>query len=149
MLEFEIAAIYYFIASVIKAQPYFEEVPQDMLTPCVFYPTPNTDGDGFSLSSYSTDFVIYLKFIDATTSGACIMANDVLQAVMKNRRKILLVDENGKYIGKNFKIKNAIAKKIDNGVYQMEISWTRYARYNTEAVTLAKEFFFNGNPVAE
>ena len=149
MLEFEIAAIYYFIASVIKAKPYFEEVPQDMLTPCVFYPTPNADGDGFSLSSYSTDFVIDLKFIDATTRGACIMANDVLQAVMKNRRKIPLVDENGKYTGKNFTIKNAIVKKIDNGVYQMEISWTRYARYNAEAITLAKEFFFNGNPVAE
>ena len=40
MLEFEIAAIYYFVAGIITAQPYFEEVPLDMLTPCVFYPTP-------------------------------------------------------------------------------------------------------------
>ena len=36
MLEYEIAAIYYFVAGIITAQPYFEEVPLDMLIPCVF-----------------------------------------------------------------------------------------------------------------
>lgn len=149
MLEFEIAAIYYFIASVITAHPYFEEVPEDMLTPCVFYPTPDTEGSSFSTSTYGTDFVIYVKFMDAKTSDACMMASTVLQEIMRCKKKVPLVDENGEYTGKNFKVKNAIAKKIDNGVYQMEISWTRYTRYNSNAVTLAKEFFFNGNPVTE
>lgn len=40
MLEYEIAAIYYFVAGIITAQAYFEEVPLDMVIPCVFYPTP-------------------------------------------------------------------------------------------------------------
>ena len=149
MLEFELAAIYYFIAKVINAHPYFEEVPMNFLTPCVFYPTPDFDGSNFSLSTYSTDFVVYVKFMDAKTDEACMMASTVLQEIMRCRKKIPLVDENSKYTGKNFNVKNAIAKKIDSGVYQMEISWTRYTRYNSEAVTLAKEFFFNGNPVTE
>ena len=52
MLEYEIAAIYYFVAGIITAQAYFEEVPLDMVIPCVFYPTPTPAASGFSVNAY-------------------------------------------------------------------------------------------------
>lgn len=149
MLEFEIAALYYFIMSLIEANPYFDEVPEDVLTPCVFFPSPEADGDTFSTSAYGTDFVLYIKFMDSDTSRASIMASQVLQGILGNKKKIPLRDEKGKLTGKNFKVKKASARKIDVGVYQMEITWTRYSRYNAKAVTLAKEFFMNGEPMNE
>ena len=51
MLEYEIAAIYYFVAGIITAQAYFEEVPLDMVIPCVFYPTPTPAASEWRLSN--------------------------------------------------------------------------------------------------
>lgn len=73
MLEFEIAAIYYFVASLVTAKAYFEEVPEDLETPCVFYPTPNPDTFGFSLNAYTTEFVMYIKFICHSTMEAYVI----------------------------------------------------------------------------
>ena len=41
MLEFEIAALYYFVAGILNLPAYFDEVPEDMEIPCVFYPSPH------------------------------------------------------------------------------------------------------------
>lgn len=147
MLEYEIAAIYYFIAGTIKATPYFKEIPIDFMVPCVFYPTPEQTGGVFSVSKYKTDFVMYIKFMAKDTLEAYSMASKVLQELMKNKRKVPLVDETGKKTGKKFQINNPVARKVDTGVYQMEVSWKRYTLYTADIMTKAQELFFNGTPV--
>lgn len=149
MLEFEIAAIYYFVASLINAQPYFEEVPQDMITPCVFYPTPNPEAYGHSLSAYATEFAMYIKFMDKSTMRAYEMGEKVLQAIMGGRRMIPLVDENGELTGKHYRVNMPKLKKIESGVYQMEVSWTRYTKFEVGAVTKAQDIFMNGTPIGK
>lgn len=149
MLEFEVAAIYYFVARIITAHPYFEEIPWDMLLPCVFYPTPNPDARGFSVNAYATEFTMYVKFMDHSTLAAYEMGEKVLQAIMKNRRKVPLVDENGELTGKNLRVNMPKLKKIENGVYQMEVSWERHTRYDTKEVALAKDIFMNGLPIGK
>ena len=144
MLEFEIAAIYYFVDKQIKVKPYFEEIPMDFMVPCVFYPTPNPEAFGFSTNAYGTEFVMYVKFMARSTMDAYENGEKVLQAIMKHRRKIPLVDEKGKETGKQFQINMPKLKKIESGVYQMEISWKRYSRYEENAAVMAREFFMNG-----
>lgn len=144
MLEFEIAAIYYFVAGIISAQPYFEEVPLDMLTPCVFYPTPSPTAMGFSANAYKTEFAMYVKFMDHDTMAAYGMGERVLQAIMGNRRKVPLVDADGKQTGKHFRVNMPKLKRIENGVYQMELSWDRHTRYDAGEVALARDIFMNG-----
>lgn len=149
MLEFEIAAIYYFVASIITAHAYFEEVPEDLETPCVFYPTPDPEAFGFSLNAYNTEFAMYVKFMDHSTLEAYEMGEKVLQAILKGRRKIPLVDENGKKTGKCFRVNTPKLKKVESGVYQMEISWERYTRYTVKEVPLAREIYMNGSPTGK
>ena len=144
MLEFEIAAIYYFVAGIITAQPYFEEVPLDMLTPCVFYPTPSSTAAELSTNAYKTEFAMYIKFMDHDTLAAYGLAERVLQAIMGKRRKIPLVDEAGKQTGKHFRVNMPKLKRIENGVYQMELSWDRHTRYDAREVALARDIFMNG-----
>lgn len=149
MLEYEVAAIYYFVAGIITAQPYFEEVPSDMLLPCVFYPTPNPSASGFSANAYMTEFVMYIKFMDHSTMAAYEMGERVVQAIMGNRRKVPLVDKDGKQTGKKFLVDRPKLKKIEKGVYQMELSWNRYTRYDAKEVSLAKDIFMNGLPIGK
>lgn len=149
MLEFEIAAIYYFVAGITTAQPYFEEVPLDMLTPCVFYPTPSPTAAGFSANAYRTEFAMYIKFMDYDTLAAYEMGESVLQAIMGNRRKVPLVDETGKQTGKHFRVNMPKMKRIENGVYQMELSWDRHTRYDAREAALARDIFMNGLPIGK
>lgn len=147
MLEYEIAAIYYFVASVVSAHPYFEEVPEDLLVPCVFYPTPEQDTQAYSVSAYATNFTMYIKFMDISSMKAYAMAGLVLQAMTERRNKIPLVDENGKQTGKHFQLNMPEISKVDAGVYEMKVSWKRYTRYAEDAVILARRFFTNGTPI--
>lgn len=149
MLECEIAAIYYFVAGIITAQPYFEEMPLDMLIPCVFYPTPAPTAAGFSVNAYMTEFSIYVKFMNHTTMAAYEMGENVLQEIMRNRRKVPLVDKEGKRTGRNLRVNMPKLKKIESGVYQMELSWNRHTRYDAKEVTLARDIFLNGLPIGK
>ncbi len=147
VLEYEVAAIYYFIQEIIGIKYYFDEVPKDFLVPCVFYPTPTFETDSFSTSSFSTTFTMYAKVIDISNVSAAWKASEIIQAVCKNRNKIPLVNESGKKTGKNFRIDNLISKKIDEGVVQIAFTWKRYTKYTKNTAILAREFFFNGSPV--
>lgn len=149
MLEYEIAAIYYFVAGITTAQAYFEEVPMDMLVPCVFYPTPAQAASGFSVNAYRTEFAMYIKFIGHSTMAAYEMGQRVLQAVMENRRKVPLVDETGKRTGENFRVNMPKLKKVESGVYQMELSWNRHTRYGKKEIALARDIFMNGLPIGK
>ena len=149
MLEFEIAAVYYYVARLITAQAYFEEVPEDLETPCVFYPAPNPDAFGFSLNAYATEFAMYIKFMDHTTLEAYELGEKVLQAIMKGRRKIPLVDGKGNLTGKSFRVNAPKLKRVDSGVYQMELSWTRYTRYTEKEVTKARDIYMNGSLIGK
>lgn len=53
MLEFEIAALYYFVAGILNLPAYFDEVPEDMEIPCVFYPSPHQKSGDFSTNTFT------------------------------------------------------------------------------------------------
>jgi len=143
MLEFEIASIYYLVADAVKVKPYFQEVPENMQTPCVFYPVPEQSGGNFSTSAYKTDFVMYVKFFDHSTGSAYELASEVLQRLMLQRGKVPIVDADGKETESRFRIGNPTLRKIDLGVVQLELSWKRYTAYDVEAATKAQEIFIN------
>lgn len=148
MLEQEIAAIDYLICSVVPVKSYFGAMPEDVQFPCVFYPFPEFTGEGFSLSTYVADFALYVKFMDRDTAAAYQMAAKVLQKIMAGQNKIPLVDEQGKVTGKCFRIGYLDLKQIEEGVYQLKLSWKRYTPYQKQVAEQAKEIFFNGKPIS-
>ncbi|MCD8150597.1 MAG: hypothetical protein LUE92_13775 [Clostridiales bacterium] len=145
MLEFEIAALYYFINDVLGVQPYFEEVPEDMIIPCVFYPPPEEETGDFSVSAFATTFTLHVKVMAADNLTAAGNAAAVIEAICLNRKKIPLVDDTGTQTGYNFRIIDLKSSKVDEGVWQLAITWKRYTKYTAKTATLAQEFFFNGN----
>lgn len=147
MLEYEVAAIYYYVAGLLGIKSYFDRVPENMIIPCVFYPAPEAEPDSFSTSSFATTFTMYAKVMDISNLSAAGKVSELLQSISRNRNRIPLVDENGQKTGGNFRIVGLKSGKVDEGVYQMEITWKRYTKYTEKTATLAQEFFFNGNPV--
>ena len=74
---------------------------------------------------------------NVSTGGKC---SQIVHAISGNRYKVPLVDEKGKRTGNNFRIDSMEATKVDEGVWQIEISWKRYTRFNEKAATLARDF---------
>ena len=58
MLEFEIAALYYFVAGILNLPAYFDEVPEDMEIPCVFYRTRKA---GISQQTHTLRHLPYMR----------------------------------------------------------------------------------------
>ena len=144
MLEFEIAALYYFIAGILNLPAYFDEVPENMEIPCVFYPSPHQKSGDFSTNTYATTFTLYAKVMDIDNVSAGGKCSQIMHAISGNRYKVPLVDEKGKRTGKNFRIESMEVTKADEGVWQMELSWKRYSRYDGDAAAMARRFFING-----
>ena len=115
MLEFEIAALYYFVAGILNLPAYFDEVPEDMEIPCVFYPSPHQKSGDFSTNTYSTTFTLYAKVMDIDNVSAGGKCSQIVHAISGNRYKVPLVDEKGKRTGNNFRIDSMEATKVDEG----------------------------------
>ena len=116
MLEFEIAALYYFVAGILNLPAYFDEVPEDMEIPCVFYPSPHQKSGDFSTNTYATTFTLYAKVMDIDNVSAGGKCSQIVHAISGNRYKVPLVDEKGKRTGNNFRIDSMEATKADEGV---------------------------------
>lgn len=149
MLEFEIAALYYFITGILNLPVYFDAIPEDMDIPCLFFPPPHQISGNFSTNAYATTFTLYAKVIDINNVSAGGKSSQIAHAIQKNRFKVPLVNEKGKATGKKFRIDSIETTKADENVWQIEISWKRYTAFTEKSVTLAREFFFNGTPLAE
>ena len=143
MLEFEVAALYYFIDNMLKINAYFNEVPENLLLPCIYYPEPDQDGDYYSLNTYRTEFTMYVNIMAKSDAEAYEIASKIVQEVLYNKMKIPMVDDNGSVKDKSLRLNLPKLKRIDNGVYQIDISWYRYTLYKREEVVKAQEFFMN------
>jgi hypothetical protein len=146
-LELEVASIYYFVDSLLHIKPYFSEIPEGMVFPCVFYPPPGAETKPYSSSSYATSFSLYAKIMAATNLSASSMVAAVVEAIGTNHNKVPLVQEDGSLTGKNFRIRTIKTQKADEGVYQLALTWMRYTKFTTKDVTKAQEFFVNGRPL--
>jgi len=90
---------------------------------------------------------MYVKFMDRDTLAAYHMAAAALNAVMANRNKIPVRDKKGRLTGGHFRVDMPKLRKIEQGVYQMELSWSRYTRYEAEDIRKAQGIFMNGAPI--
>ena len=94
MLEFEIAALYYFIAGILNLPAYFDAVPEDMEILVYFILLAPESGD-FSTNTYATTFTLYAKVMDIDNVSAGGKCSQIVHAISGNRYKVPLVDEKG------------------------------------------------------
>ena len=132
MLEFEIAALYYFVAGILNLPAYFDEVPEDMEIPCVFYPSPHQKSGDFSTNTYATTFTLYAKVMDIDNVSAGGKCSQIVHAISGNRYKVPLVDEKGKRMeeGKKFEIYAGCSQPDEKskeltGIMPVKIIWEK------------------------
>ena len=144
MIEQETASIIAFIlAHAGPAHPYYHEVPQDFIYPAVYFPVPEIETRGETLSAYAAEFVWFINFFDKTTQGAYALAYGALQAIKQYRNLIPLTDEAGIPAKEGVRIKDPIQKTVESGVVQLQIGWISRRPYNRDEAEKAFEFIIN------
>lgn len=148
MLEQEIAALVHFMEP-LNLETYFGELPDGFATPSVYFPSPEVDGNQFSVSTYENLFTVFIKIFDRTSMESFNLASKLVKAIQSRRKRIPLYDENGKLTGKNFRVIKLNARNIDTGVTQLHISWKTHTAYDEETYAKAARFFYEGLPVSQ
>ncbi len=147
MLEQEIASLAHFMKP-LNLTHYFGELPEGLATPSVYFPSPEVEGDEFSVSTYENLFSVFIKIFDRTSMESYSLASKLVKSIQSRRKRIPLYDENGKLTGKNFQIIKLNARNIDVGVTQIHISWKTHTAYDEETYIKASRFFYDGLPAS-
>lgn len=138
MLEQEIASIMnYVLINANTATPYYDEVPEDFMVPAVYFPSPEIESGGDTLSTYSLKYIWFIKFFHSSTPAAYQMALSVLEIIKRKRNIIPVINEAGEFTGENFKVKDPKLKKIDGaaGAVQLTIIWDSLRPYENPVYT--------------
>lgn len=145
MLEQEIASIIkYTLNNAGNPSPYYNEVPESFLVPAAYFPPPEIDSRGDTLTTYALSYTWFIKFFHRDTPLAYDIGRTVLAALQGGRNFVPLIDETGIATGQVFQLKHPSLKKVEgaSGVVQLELSWDSPRPYNTtehekiEVVTL-------------
>lgn len=142
MLDQERGSIIRFFQSVNSVQIYLERIPEDMIIPSMYFPTPLTDGARDSLSSYMNDYQMFIKVFEISTPLAFVKAEKIMEAVKKNRNLIEIYNQDGTTTNHFLRIDKMRSREIETGVYQIEINWkSRRELQRAETAKMAKVNF--------
>ena len=104
MLEKEFAAVIRVILdSAGSPAPYYHNIPESFIVPSVFFPSPEIEFKPDTLSSYGSEYILYVNFFHSTTELAYELAMLVYHDIVRRRRLIPLIDSNGKKTGDIFR----------------------------------------------
>lgn len=136
------------IASIIKftldkagnPAPYYWKVPKSFAVPSVYFPTPEIDTSGDTLSTYSMNYIWGILFFHTTTEKSYQRALRVLTAIRARRNMIAVIDIDGNETKEILRVDDPKLKPLDNGAVQLEITWTSRRPYDAEASEKAQAY---------
>lgn len=144
LLEQEIASIIHFLLDATgKPNPYYHAVPEQFTFPAAYFPSPEITGGGETFLTYRLEFSWYITFHDETSEGAYALAHNALSAIMRKRSVIPLILPTGEKAGGYVRIDTALAKQVDIGVYQLELTFVSRRPYDAEASSIASGYVMN------
>lgn len=148
LLEYETASIIKFLLdSADNPAPYYSEVKENFIVPCVYFPSPEIDSDGDTLTSFKLRYRWNIKVFHKTTEEAYSIAHAVLTAFKAAHNLVPVIDEEGQETDHFLRIIDPEIKRLDSGVYLVAIQWDSRRPYGDPEVNLTQEFIFNGLPV--
>lgn len=145
-MEQEIASIIKFVLdSAGNPTPYYYNIPQNFLVPAAFFPDPDIDTAGDTLSTYEVSHVFPIKFFASTTEKAFDLASRALTAIKERRNLIPLVDFDGEQLDRGVRVRDPSAKRAGEGAVLLTIKFVSRRPYYREASTASSgyEVIFN------
>jgi hypothetical protein len=135
----ELASIMKFIQSILPdSNYYYYKIPEDFKFPAVYFPPPEIVSNGDTFLTYAKDFNWFVKFFAVKTQEAYTDADTILTAIRRVRNLIPLINEDGSTSDDGLRINDPILKIVDDGVVQLQISFTSRQPYEDSEIIYNK-----------
>lgn len=137
MIQDEISSIARFCYNQHRVKLYYNRIPQNMVTPCMYFPEPIVTSSPDTLYTYFNAYQLFVKVFSETTQTAQRTAHTIAEAIRKAKGVIPIIDPDGSMSGKFMNVSLDIqTKELDDGVAQLSLKWkTRYC-YDRETQAL-------------
>lgn len=129
-VERDTASIARFIIDAVgKTSVYYDEIPKDFQIPAIYFPTPNVDSDSDALGYYQFHYIMAVKFFHSNNESAYNMALSAINSIRSSHNYIPVVDNEGIRTGDLLRVSDPNIRKVDSGIYQVEIQWDSIKAY--------------------
>ena len=105
---------------------YFKDVPEGIITPSLYVPSPSVTGSQSALSSYYELVTYHLKIFDKSRLEAWNRAQVVTRYILSHSGRLPIYNADGSESGEIIKIQNPYAEVIDDGVAQVTVQFKTY-----------------------
>lgn len=144
MLDQEIAsAMRFLIVAADNPKPYYYNIPEDFLTPAIFFPQPEIRTSGDTLKTYALEFSWFVKFFDKDTQSAHLRAFAALTALQYKMCVVPLIDTAGELTGRGFRMNDPAMRPVDAGAVQLTLSWNSPRPYFEEVAQKMRVYHTN------
>lgn len=110
---------------VMEMNAYFHKMPEKVFLPAIYFPNPIVSLGSETLSSYSKNYMWFIKVLATSTEDAYQIAEYILTCIAGNRNKVPILNKDNTPTGNNINFdKTCSVKEIDANTYQISLSWT-------------------------
>lgn len=123
---------------------YFDELPEQLQCPSVYFPVPRADSSRATLGgTYKNRISFEAWFIGASDYEAYATAGAVRNEILFNKCRIPVLDMDGEETGKTFAITEPVIRKQEERIMRMTFTIDEYFG-REEIKTVAKSFRISG-----
>ena len=115
-----------------KVKLYFDDVPEELQVPSMFFPIPELMPTIDSTSTFRCNYTMYVKIFEKTKQEAMTKANELAYKILKNKLKVPVVMEDGTVTKENIKLNNIQPRGVDDMAAQLAISWSSTSMFSSD-----------------
>lgn len=134
MLTQEIGSIINYMNLINPVKIYIDEIPKNMIIPSMYFPAPQLDSGNDSLSSYISDYSMFVKVFEKTSQESFSTSEKLINEVCAARNIIPVINEDGTSTNNFLRVELKNCRGIDRGVVQIEVRWKSRKRFKREEV---------------
>lgn len=124
LLQQEYAAVKKFIIDCLDdIYPYFENIPENFIVPSIFFPAVEITSLKETLNTFGFSAFADVVLYDKSTNDASFKAQKVVYNINLKHCKIPIYTKDGEETPEIVRVDLPEVSKIDEGVYQIHISW--------------------------
>ena len=133
MIQDEIGSIARFCYDKNPVKIYYDQIPQNMVVPCMYFPEPVVLSSSDTLYAYLNVYQLFIKIFTEKTQTSHRIAHSIAEAIRKARGVIPIINPDGALSGEFMQINLDIqTKPLDEGVAQLSLKWKSRYWYDRE-----------------
>ena len=136
----EVGSIMAYFYQIFPYKVYQKEVPSNIVTPSLYFPTTNDFDSNDTLSTFKKTYTLSVKLFHKDSVKAKEEADRIADSVRRKRNIIPLLNADGSQTGDYIRISRIESRIGDSAVASIILTWDSHYYYDREEVQAFENF---------